>query len=152
MANDGCFILQDDQAQAYSELWSYAPVGTELKGDLVQRQDVVAFCLTAGTSTVLGETTIAGVVTPGFKIMDEVALIYYAQQVRANKEVGTGYNFVSGDKVYYIVADKKVSPTHTGTIGVNYYYVGICKKNAAAADLTVLIKFDGTQWNNADMA
>jgi hypothetical protein len=137
---DGCFILQDDQAQSYSELWSYTPAGTEKKGDIVQRQDVVAFCLTAGTSTL--DST----------VFSEIALIYQAQQVRANKETGTGYAFISGDKVYYIVADAKVSPTHTGTIGVDYYYVGTCKKNASTADTTVLIKFDGTQWNNSDMA
>ena len=81
---DGTFILQDDQAQAYSELWSYAPAGVGNKGDLVIRQDCAAFLLNDSLSSL------------NSLVLSEVALIYYAQQVRANKEVGTGYDFVTG--------------------------------------------------------
>jgi hypothetical protein len=45
-----------------------------------------------------------------------------------------------------------VTANPVGVIGVDYYYCGVCKKDAEASDETVLIDFDGTQYNYADNA
>jgi hypothetical protein len=43
-----------------------------------------------------------------------------------------------------------VTANPTGVIGTDYYFVGKCKKTAAADDTTVLIDFWGDEYNHAD--
>jgi hypothetical protein len=111
----------------YDELWDVLP-GAVVKGDAAVVQDVFGFYFfdreTAG---------------------DEVTFIYRMRQVIATKKTGTGEDIVAGEKVYYYVATKNVSPNKVGSAGSDYYFCGWAKKSASAADTTVLINFDGTR-------
>jgi hypothetical protein len=93
----------------------------------------------------------------GFYLVDALitetpVFIYRMRQVVADKVQGTGEEIEAGDRVYYVVASGLVTANPTGAIGTNYYFCGWCKKAAEADDDTVLINFDGTVYNNADMA
>jgi hypothetical protein len=111
----------------YDELWNVLP-GAVHKGDYAVVQDVMGFYFfdleTAG---------------------DEVTFIYRMRQVEADKKVGTAEAIKAGDKLYYYPALGKVSPTPTGSYGSDYKFCGWAKKDAGAADTTVLMNFDGTR-------
>ena len=125
------YILKDDQIGAYDELHDVTISGAAVtKGATLVRQDVFGFYMTAGA------------------VGDEVTLIYRARQVLADKTTGTGEAIVSGDKVYHVVATGLITASPTGTLGTNYYYVGVAKKSAAAGDSTCLIRFDGTNYKH----
>lgn len=116
----------------YDECRDVTPAAIVNRGDPIVRQDVLGFY----HNSTLQED-------------EEVAVIYRCRQVRAQKKTGTGFNFVSGDKVYFIVADNKVSPTPSGVAGQDYYFCGWAKDNAGVGDETVLINFDGTRYAEA---
>jgi hypothetical protein len=130
------FILRDDQQQAYHELWDVVLAVARTKGYAQVYQDVFGFFMTAGS---------AG---------DEVTFIYEATQVRVGKLTGTGEAITSGQKVYATLGSnfQLVTANPTGVIGTNYYFVGWAKKDAAAGDSYVLIRFYGHEYNHADRA
>lgn len=129
------FILKDNQQQAYDELWDVVPGAIVVKGFAQVVNDVFGFFLKASTS-----------------ITEEVCFIYHASQVEADKLTGTGESISAGEKVYATLGSsfQSVTANPTGTIGTDYYYCGIAKKDAAATDTTVLIKFIGQSYNHAD--
>lgn len=131
------FILRDDQAQSYHELWDHIPGATRTKGFGEVIQDVFCFHMVA----VLSAT---GEATP----------IYEATQVRAGKLVGTGEEIYSGQAVYATLGSnfQLVTANPAGTIGTDYYFVGWAKKNATANEDDVLIRFWGHEYNHADRA
>lgn len=125
-----CFEWKDDVI--YDELWNCSPAAAIVKGQGVLKQDVFGFWLAATETT-----------TP---TTEDIAIIYRCRQVEANKRVGTGEAILSGDKLYYYLADEKVSPVK-GTVGTDCYFCGWAKKDASASALTVLMNFDGTRYN-----
>jgi len=131
------FILKDDQVQSYHELWDHIPGAVRAKGWAEVVQDVFTFLMTASLSTT-----------------DEVTAIYEATQVLADKLTGTGEGIEAGQRVYATLASnfQSVTGNPTGTIGTDYYFVGWCKKDAAADDTTVLIRFWGHEYDHADRA
>jgi hypothetical protein len=80
--------------------------------------------------------------------------IYEATQVRVGKLTGTGEAITAGQKVYATLGSnfQLVTANPTGVIGTNYYFVGWAKKDAAAGDSYVLIRFYGHEYNHADRA
>lgn len=130
------FILKDDQAQSYDELLHQAPDAAEAKGYAQVIQDVFCFNMTAAV------------------VGTDVTRIYYATQVEADKLTGTGEEFLAGDFVYATSGSnfQSVTANPAGTIGVDYYFCGIAKKDANAENETVLIKFIGDEYNHADRA
>lgn len=82
-------------------------------------------------------------------VAEEIVFIYRCRQVEANKKTGTGEAILAGDRLYYIVASDLVSPNYAGTEGVNFYFCGWAKEDAAANDATVLMNFDGTRHTEA---
>lgn len=134
------FILKDDQMQSYSELWDYDPGAARTKGFGEVIQDVFAFHMRAVELKADGVT------------FQEATPLYKAEQVLANKTTGTGNAITAGQFVYATLASnfQTVTATPTGTIGTDYYFVGVAKKNALANATTVLIKFWGDEYNHAD--
>lgn len=126
-----CFEWKDDVI--YDELWDCHPGAALVKGQGVIKQDVFGFWLKDSETA-----------TP---TTEEIAIIYRCRQVEANKRTGTGEAILAGDKLYYYPSDEKVSPTATGAVGTDYYFCGWAKKDAAASDLTVLMNFDGTNYD-----
>ncbi len=119
--------------QIYDELWEAVPGNTTTeKGDAVLRQDTFGFYMKDSESTT-----------------EEVIIVYRCRQVLATKVTGTGEAIISGDRLYYIVASDAVSPNATGTAGTDYYYCGTAKKGATASATTVLMRFDGTRYDEA---
>ncbi len=115
----------------YDELWDIeAPLGTELKGASAVMQDTFGFYIKNAES--------AG---------EEICFVYRCRQVESDKRVGTGEAILAGDRLYYYPATDDVSPTRTGTFGVDFYFCGWAKKDAAALDEHVLMNFDGTRWD-----
>lgn len=123
------FLMKDNVI--YDELQDIlAPLGTEKKGDPRVAQDVFGFYEKNAES-----------------VGEEVTLVYRCRQVLAEKEVGSGFAIKAGDRLYFIVADNKVSPVATGTPGTDSYFCGWAKHDAAALDATVLMNFDGTRYD-----
>lgn len=119
----------------YDELVDIAVVGAAvLKGEAVVTQDVFSFYL---VDAAIGDTSVR---------------IYRMRQVEADKTIGTGQEIEAGERVYYRVSDGLVLAAPVGSIGTDFYFCGWAKKAAAADDTRVLINFDGTVYNNADMA
>jgi len=116
----------------YDELWDAIPSTAVSKGDAEVVQDTFGFWVKDRES--------AG---------EEIAFIYRCRQVLATKVTGTGEDITAGDRLYYIVASSAVSKTATGTAGTDYYYCGTAKKNATATATTVLMRFDGTRYDEA---
>jgi hypothetical protein len=115
----------------YDELWSVlAPLGTELKGEPAVVQDVFGFYMKDAEV-----------------VDEEVCFVYRDRQVDADKRTGSGEQILAGDRLYYYPSDRLVSPTAAGTFGVDYYFCGWAKKDAAALDEHVLMNFDGTRWD-----
>lgn len=129
------YILKDDQAPAYEEFWDEVPGAIRAKGFGYVVNDVFGFLMTASQNTT-----------------DEVTYIWKARQVLADKIVGSGEEIEHGEFVYALASQnfQVVTANPTGTIGTDYYFVGIAKKDAAAGDSTVLISFFGDQYNFAD--
>jgi predicted RecA/RadA family phage recombinase len=122
------FILKD--TEIYDELWDITPATAISKGDPAVVNDVFGFYIKDRES--------AG---------EEVAFIYRARQVLADKVTGTGEDIQAGEDVYYIVAQDAVSANPVGVAGTDYYWCGVAKKTATASASTVLIMFDGTRYN-----
>jgi hypothetical protein len=136
------FILRDDQVQSYSELWDFNPGAARTKGFGEVIQDVFAFQMRAVELKADGVT------------YQEATPIWWAQQVLAGKVQGTGEAITAGQFVYATLASnfQLVTASPTGTIGTDYYFVGVAKKDAAATASSVLIKFWGDEYNHADRA
>lgn len=125
----GPFLAKD--VTIYDELWDVeAASAATLKGDAAVVQDVFGFYAKNAESAT-----------------EEISFIYRCRQVQADKKVGTGEAILAGDRLYYIVADGKVSPTASGTPGTDSYFCGWAKKDAGALETTVLMNFDGTRYN-----
>lgn len=131
------FYCVDDQAQAYEELWDEVPGAVRAKGFAYVVNDVFGFLLKAALT-----------------VTEEVCFIHANKQVRADKLTGTGEAILHGQKVYATLGSnfQSVTANPTGTIGTDYYFVGIAKKDAGADEETVLIKFWGDEYNHADRA
>lgn len=113
----------------YDELRNVVPGTAVVKGDGAVKQDVFGFY-------VKDRETVG----------EEVVLIYRCRQVEATKKVGTDQAILSGDKLYWYLADGHVSPVK-GTVGVDCYFCGWAKEDAGANAITVLMNFDGTRYN-----
>lgn len=124
--------LADNQMSSYQELWGEAVGAAVVKGQAVIIKDV--FCFYHN----------------GDELGKVVVPIWEARQVLAEKSIGTGEDIERGEQVYYVVATGLVTAHPTGTIGTEYYFIGICKKAALAADTEVLISFWGDEYNFAD--
>lgn len=129
------FYLANDQPVSYRELWDVIPGTVVVKGAAVIVQDVFGFYFKATELTVAGE---------------EIAFVYWADQVWADKEQGSGEDISAGMEVYYNVGTGLVTASPTGNIGVDYYFCGIAKRDAAASDEQVLIEFIGDEYNHGD--
>ncbi len=115
----------------YLHLWDVIPANTAVvKGDPAIRQDRFGFYLKDVES-----------------VSEELAFIYWMEQVEAAKITGTGSAIISGDKLYYYPAQKAVSPTPAGVPGVDYYYCGTALRSAGVTDEVVLMEFDGTRYD-----
>ena len=119
----------------YDELLEIYPVAPVTKGQGVVVQDVFGFYIKSLTQAEIDASR------------NEVAFIYRMRQVEAPKITGTGEDIQSGERVYWVVASGAVTANPTGTFGVDYYFCGWAKRDAAANETTVLINFDGTRWN-----
>jgi len=117
----------------YDELRNVAPAAAVEKGDAEVRQDVFGFWVTDLAADEAG------------------TLIYRCRQVRADKRIGTGEAIVAGDRLYAYPGSTPiahlVSPTATGTAGVDYYFCGWAKESAGADVTDVLMNFDGTRYD-----
>lgn len=129
------FYLANDQACSYRELWDVIPATTVVKGQAARVADMFGFYLKATEASVAGE---------------EICYIYWADQVWACKEVGSGEGIIRGQEVYYNVSTSLVTANPTGTIGTDYYFCGIAKRTVGISDARVLIEFIGDEWNHAD--
>ncbi len=132
------FKLANDQPVSYRELWDIIPNALVVKGQAAIVQDVFGFYFKATELTVVGE---------------EIAFVYWADQVWADKEVGSGQEISAGQEVYYNVNNAgtgNVTANPVGNIGVDYYFCGIAKRDAAANDDQVLIEFIGDEYNHGD--
>jgi predicted RecA/RadA family phage recombinase len=113
----------------YDELLDVLTATAVDKGDGVVQQDVFGFWVTDLAAGKTGN------------------LIYRCRQVRANKRVGTGEAIIAGDRLYYIPAEDIVTPNAGTTPGTNSYFCGTAKKDASESELTVLMNFDGTMYD-----
>lgn len=132
------FKLANVQAVSYRELFDITPATVVVKGQAAIVQDVFGFYLKATELTVAGE---------------EICFIYWADQVWADKEVGSGQEIYAGQEVYYNVDNAgtgNVTANPVGNIGVDYYFCGIAKRDALANDTQVLIEFIGDEYNHGD--
>lgn len=131
------YYLADVQAQAYNESWDVIPGAVRVKGYGYVHNDVFGFLLKASLS-----------------ITEEVAYVRKAAQVRVDKTTGTGNDIQANEKVFATLASnfQTVTANPTGTIGTDYYFVGVAKKDASESDTTVLIDFWGDEYNHADRA
>jgi hypothetical protein len=129
------FYLKNAQAVSYRELWDITPAATVTKGQAAIVQDVFGFYF-KGTE----------LSTPG----EEITFVYWADQVEADKEVGSGEEIYAGQEVYWNVTSGLVTATPAGTIGTDYYFCGIAKRTGAANDTSVIMEFIGDEYNHAD--
>jgi hypothetical protein len=133
---------RDSQAQSYSELLDIVVAAAVTQGFGAVVQDVFGYYLTAVTAAMIAD------------LRNEVTVIYKHEQVLVDKVTGTGETITSGQKVYATLASnfQSVTANPAGVIGTNYYFVGWAKEDATANQTTVLIKFDGSEYNHADHA
>jgi len=134
------FYLANCQAVSHRELWDIIPAAVVVKGQAALVQDVFGFYFKATELAVAGE---------------EIAHVYWADQVWADKEQGSGEAILAGQEVYYNLSTPEVglglvTANPVGTIGTEYYFCGIAKRNAAATDTRVLIEFIGDEYNHGD--
>lgn len=129
------FYIANVQAVSYRELRDQIPGAVVVKGQAAIIQDVFGFYMKATELAVAGE---------------ELAFIYWADQVWADKEQGSGEGVLAGEEVYYNVGSGLVTANPVGVIGVDYYFCGIAKRNADANDEQVLIEFIGDEYNHGD--
>lgn len=129
------FYLANNQAVSYRELWDTIPATVVSKGQAAIVADMFGFYFKATEASVPGE---------------EICFIYRADQVWADKEVGSGEGIIRGQEVYYNVSTGLVTANPTGTIGTDYYFCGIAKRTVEINDARVLINFIGDEWNSAD--
>jgi hypothetical protein len=129
------FKLANVQAVSYRELWDIIPAAVVVKGQAAIVQDMFGFYFKGTESTTAGE---------------EITFVYWADMVWADKEVGSGQEIYAGQEVYYNVSSGLVTASPTGTIGTDYYFCGIAKRDALANDDQVIIEFIGDEWNHAD--
>jgi len=86
---------------------------------------------------------------------EEVVPIYRCRQVKADKRIGSGESILHGQRLFAYrknaalpwttPQDVEVSPIATGTVGTDYQFCGWAKEDAAEADATVEMNFDGTR-------
>lgn len=129
------FYQAQSQAMSYREIWDAIPATVVVKGQPAIIQDLFGFYLKGTELTISGE---------------EICFIYWSDQVWADKEVGSGEGILAGQEVYYNVGSGLVTASPTGTIGTDYYFCGIAKRNAEANDDQVIMEFIGDEWNHAD--
>jgi len=123
------FFIKDPEI--YDELWDSNPATAVLKGAAEVRQDVFGFWLKDRET-----------------VNQDVAFIYRNRQTLADKIAGTGEAILAGDRVYAMVnAALFVTANPVGVAGVDYYYCGTAKRDADASAVTVLIRFDGTRYD-----
>ncbi len=124
------FLWKDDVI--YDELWDVIPATAVVTGDPAVKQDVFGFYIKDRES-----------------VGEEVVFVYRCRQVLAAKKTGTGEAILSGDRLYYVVADEAVSPNvpGAGVAGTDYMFCGWAKKDAGALETTVLMNFDGTRYD-----
>jgi hypothetical protein len=130
------FYPRNDQISSYDELLDKTPAAGVTKGTPQQIQDVFGFWFTDAVTQ--------------NSVIQECAFIYKMNQVLADKVQGTGEAIVSGDDVYAIVAQAhavSATPPAGGVAGVDYYWCGIAKEDAAGSATSVLINFDGTRYD-----
>lgn len=130
------FKLANCQAVSYRELCDIIPATVVVKGQpgpIIQ--DMFGFYFKGTELAVAGE---------------EIAFVYWADMVWADKEIGSGEGILAGQEVYFNVVSGLVTAAPTGTIGTDYYYCGVAKRDALANAEQVLIEFDGRNWNSAD--
>jgi hypothetical protein len=129
--------------QIYDESYDVQPAAAVLKGQPEQRQDVFGFWLTASKRDRGGSLILKDNGT-----LPEQTFVYKMRQVEADKLTGSGEEINALDRVYAMVAQNHfITANPVGVAGVDYYYCGTAKFNANADDETVLIKFDGTRYN-----
>ena len=75
---------------------------------------------------------------------DKAIAVKKAKQALATKKTGTGEDITAGDRVY---GDPTDSYAVSKTKGGGYLYLGVAINDATTSDTTVLIEFDGTQWD-----
>lgn len=131
------FILKDDQFPGYEELWDIIPGAVRAKGFAYVVNDVFGFLMVASDS-----------------VTDERTFIWKARQVLVDKHTGTGEAITAGSMIYATLTSgyQMVTANPAGVIGIDYYFVGIAKKDALAGEDTVLISFWGDEYNFADRA
>lgn len=125
-----CF--QPREITIYDHLWDVEAVSAAtLKGDCAVVQDVFGFYIKDAESAT-----------------EEICFVFECRQVQARKLTGTNEDIHAGDRLYYQVAQDAVSPnTGGGAAGTDYYPCGFALKDAAASATSVLMKFDGTRYN-----
>lgn len=132
------FYLANDQAVSYREIWDVTPGAVVVRGQAAIVQDVFGFYFKGTEAVTAGE---------------EIAFVYWADQVWVDKEVGTGQAITAGQEVYYNVTGDglgRITANPTGTIGTDYYFCGIAKRDAAANDSRAIIEFIGDEYDHAD--
>jgi predicted RecA/RadA family phage recombinase len=127
-------ILVENQVGSYQELWADEVVSAVEKGDVVLINDVLCFYFADAA---------AG---------SEIVPVWWAKQVRATKGTGSNTGITRGQQVYYQISSGNVTANPTGSIGTDYYFIGICKKTASESDTTVLMSYWGDEYNHADRA
>ena len=119
----------------YDELRDVVPTANVVKGEAAVVNDVFGFYMNDWNTT---DTD-----------LDYVVFVYKMRQVLADKAVGTGEDIQAGERVYYYPATDTISANAVGTAGTDYYYCGTAKEDAAAAATTIIIRFDGTRYDEA---
>jgi hypothetical protein len=119
----------------YDESFDLIPAAEVLKGQPEQLRDVFGFWFADSLVFEGGSLT-------------EQTFVYRMAQVEADKITGSGEEILALERVYAVVAQAHFITAHpTGTPGVDYYFCGWAKYDAAASDTTVVINFDGTRWD-----
>jgi hypothetical protein len=117
----------------YDESFDVIPASAVEKGEPAQLRDVFGFWFTD---------------TLDASNLVEQTFIYRMAQVEADKLTGSGEDILALERVYAMVAQAHFITAHpTGTFGVDFYFCGWAKYDAAASDTTVVINFDGTRWD-----
>ena len=113
-----------------------------------EARDVVPAALVTKGQSQIRENVFGFYFFSTLAIGDEVTFVYKMRQVLSDKRTGTGEAIVSGDRLYYYPATDDVSPVAIGVLGTDYYFCGWAKENAGADVETVLMNFDGTQYDH----
>lgn len=125
------FTLQSDIALA-TKITADTPSGGVTQGSFQSYNSINGFALVTAPQSL---TTIGTAGTYESTNEQEYTLIVKADKVLALKVTGA---ITQGQKVYYDSGEAKVGTGATGSTAC-----GWCVKDAASADTTVLIKFDG---------